>query len=329
MRKQMEGDNQRRRTLARRARERGLQASETGASLSASKQLTHLDRGKRAGPPPAGRRHKPDTTRGGPAPPPAGVPESPRPTPDPGLAAPGVTPMGYRALVDDVVRRTGADFRTAKVGVESTVLVLAWALDEAERRRLLAAVPTKLHDVVPVDGIRRHQDLPGFLAEVGRISGRTPEQARYQAEATVAALADHDGDLVESLHVPDGLRELLQPPPVGGGVVGAVTATPPLSDADLREALAGLPYWSGDGNALSRTIQLPADNLDRVLDLIDQLRQETGRGPRIGRPDATTAVVTVRSRRAGAVTVVTAMDVDLAHAVDDAIDEAGAGMATG
>ncbi|MEH0974671.1 DUF2267 domain-containing protein [Micromonospora sp. CPCC 205546] len=326
MRKQMEGDNQRRRALARQARERGMQASETGASLSASKQLTHLEQGKRAGPPPAGSRHKPDSTRGGPAPPPAGVPESPRPLPERGSGISDGTPVGYRALVDDVVRRTGADFRTAKVGVEATVLVLASALDEAERRRLLSAVPDKLHDVVPVDGIRRRRDLPGFLAEVGRISGRNPEQARYQAEATVAALADHDGDLIESLHVPDGLRDLLDPPPVGGGVVGAASATPPLSDADLREALGELPYWSGDGGVLTRTVELPADNLDRVLDRLDRLRQDTGRGPRIGRPDPATAVLTVRSRQADAVT---AMDVDLAHAVDDAIDEAGAGMAGG
>ncbi|MEU7998061.1 DUF2267 domain-containing protein [Micromonospora sp. NPDC049060] len=327
MRKQMEGDNQRRRALARQARERGMQASETGASLSASKQLTHLEQGKRAGPPPAGSRHKPDSTRGGPAPPPAGVPETPRPVPDQGAGAPGVTPIGYHALVDDVVRRTGADFRTAKVGVESTVLVLAWALGEAERRRLLSAVPSSLHDVVPVDGIERHRDLPGFLAEVGRISGRTPEQARYAAEATVAALADHDGDLIESLHVPDGLRDLLEPaPPAGGGLVGATRATPPLSDADLRKALGGLPYWSSDGNVLYRAVELPPDNLDRVLDRLDLLRQDTGRGPRIGRSGPTTAVLTVRSRQADAVT---ALDVDLAHAVDDAIDEAGAGMATG
>ncbi|TDC00366.1 DUF2267 domain-containing protein, partial [Micromonospora fluostatini] len=69
MRKQMEGDNQRRRALARQARDRGRQASETGASLSATKQLSHLDRGKRGGPAPAGR-HKPDSTRGGPTTPP-------------------------------------------------------------------------------------------------------------------------------------------------------------------------------------------------------------------------------------------------------------------
>ncbi|MEU5553159.1 DUF2267 domain-containing protein [Micromonospora sp. NPDC047793] len=326
MRKQMEGDNQRRRALARQARERGMQAADTGASLSASKQLTHLEQSKRAGPPPAGKSHKPDTTRGGPAPPPAGVAANPRPRPDPGTNAPGVTSMGYRELVEDVVRRSGVDFRTAKVGVESTVLVLATALDAGERQRLLRAVPDSLHDVVPVDGIRRHRDLSGFLSEVGRISGRTPEQARYQAEATLAALAEQDRDLVESLHVPDGLRDLLEPPAAGGGVVGTNGGTPPLTDTELRDALGGLPYWSGNSDALSRTLELPAENLDRVLDRLDLLRDETGRRPRIGRAGPTTAVLTVSSRNAGAVT---ALDVDLAHAVDDAIDEAGAGMADG
>ncbi|MEV1147918.1 4a-hydroxytetrahydrobiopterin dehydratase, partial [Micromonospora sp. NPDC049799] len=117
--------------------------------------------------------------------------------------------------------------------------------------------------------------------------------------------------------------------PVGSPVVGHLveaSRTPPLRGDELNEALNGLPYWSGDGQALTRTVELPPDNLDRVLDRLDRLRVETGRGPRIGRPDATTAVLTVRSRQAGAVT---AQDVDLAHTIDDAIDEAGAGMASG
>ncbi|MGC3862808.1 DUF2267 domain-containing protein [Micromonospora chersina] len=323
MRKQMEGDNQRRRALARDARERGLRPSQTGASLSASKQITSLDQRERSGPPPAGR-HKPDTTRGGPAPPPAAVAERPRPLPDERPA--GVTTMGYRALVDDVSRRAGVDFSTAKVAAEATVLALARALDEAERERLLEAVPVKLHDVVPVDGIERRQDLPGFLAEVGRRSRLTPEQARYQAQATLAALADADGDLVESLRVPDGLRDLLAPPVAGGGLVGATSATAPLDEQELRDALAQLPYWSSDRQSLVRTIELPAGNLDRVLDRLDQLRGETGRGPQIGRPDQDSAVLTVRTQQ---VDGVTAVDVDLARRVDDAIDEAGAGMAAG
>ncbi len=326
MRKQMEGDNQRRRALARQARERGRQAADTGASLSASKQLTHLDQSRRSGPPAAGQRHKPNTTRGGPAPPSAGVPQTSRPLPEAGVGNPGVTTMGYQDLVADVGRRAGVDFRTAKVGVESTVLVLAWALGTAERQRLLAAVPASLHDVVPVDGIERREDLPGFLSEVGRISGRSPEQARYQAEATLAALAERDGDLVESLHVPDQLRELLEPMAVGGGLVGASSATAPLTGSELAAALDALPYWAGDDDVLTRTLELPSDNLDRVLDRLDQLRVQTGRGPRIGRADPTTAVLTVRTGNAGGVT---ALDVDLAHTIDAAIDEAGAGLNAG
>ncbi|WP_431931422.1 DUF2267 domain-containing protein [Micromonospora sp. RP3T] len=323
MRKQMEGDNQRRRALARQAREQGRRPSETGASLSASKQVTSLDQHERSGPPPAGR-HKPDSTRGGPAPPAVGVAERPRPLPDPPSGR-GAT-LGYRDLVDDVSRRAGVDFAEAKVAAEATVLALARALDEAERERLLAAVPVKLHDVVPVDGVARRQDLPGFLAEVGRRSRLTPEQARYQAEATLAALADADADLIGSLRVPDGLRDLLGPADFGGGLVGASSATAPLTESELRDALATLPYWSSDRRSLVRTIELPGGNLDRVLDRLDRLRAEGGRGPQIGRPDPDNAVLTVRTQQTDGVTTA---DVALAHRVDDAIDEAGAGMAAG
>ena len=322
MRKQMEGDNQRRRAMAREARERGLRPSEARASLSASKQITSLDQGQRNGPPAAGRR-KPNIPRGGPAPPPAAVVQPGRPLPQPGMGAPGVATMGYQELVGDVSRRAGVDFRTAKVAAEATVLALAWALEERERELLLQAVPLSLHDVVPVDGIERHHDLAGFLAEVARISGRTPEQARYQAEATLAALAEQDGDLVESLRVPDGLRDLLAPPEAGGGVVGPTSAIAPLTDQELRAALSGLPYWSSDRQSLVRTIELPSGNLDRVLDRLDRLRTEIGRGPQIGRPDPDSAVITVRTQQ---VEGVSAQDVDLAHRVDDAIDEAGAGV---
>ncbi|WP_330467535.1 DUF2267 domain-containing protein [Micromonospora zamorensis] len=325
MRKQMEGDNQRRRALARQAREQNRQPSEIGASLSATKQLKSLDSGKRAGPPAAGL-HKPDSTRGGPAPPPLGTADNPRPQPSPPSGAAGVSTMGYHDLVDEVRRRAGVDFKTAKVGTEATVLVLAFALEAAERQRLLAAVPASLHDVLPVDGIERHQDLPGFLAEVGRISGNTPEQARYQAEATIAALAEQDGDLVESLHVPDGLRDLLNPPEAGGGLVGASTTTPTLDADEISAALDDLPYWAGDSQGLYRVVALPPDNLDRVLARLDRLRQDNGRGPSIGRPGGTAAVLTVRTSQADGVT---ALDVDLAQQIDDAIDEVGAGMAGG
>jgi pterin-4a-carbinolamine dehydratase len=82
--------------------------------------------------------------------------------------------------------------------------------------------------------------------------------------------------------------------------------------------------WNGGPRALSRTIVLPPDDLDRVLRRLERLRQELGRGPKISRPDRETAVLVVRT---GSVDAVTAQDIELAHRVDAAIEEAGAGMA--
>ena len=174
----------------------------------------------------------------------------------------------------------------------------------------------------PGTGARR-RDLAGFLEEVARISRRTPEQARYQAQATLSALVERDRGLVESLDLPTDLRDLLGPPPAGGGVVSPTGQTAPLTDDEIRSALADLPYWSGDRRSLSRTIELPPENLDRVLGLLAALRPRNGRGPRIGRESPGTAVIMVRTTRVDAVT---ALDIDLAHQVDDAIDEAGAGV---
>jgi hypothetical protein len=98
----------------------------------------------------------------------------------------------------------------------------------------------------------------------------------------------------------------------------------PLTEEQLGAALDTLPYWSGTQAALRRTITLPEDNLDRVLALIDRLRGETGRAPRVVRDDRENATIVLRSP---SVNAATGLDVDLAHQVDAAIDEAGAGIA--
>ncbi|RKR85818.1 pterin-4a-carbinolamine dehydratase [Micromonospora pisi] len=324
--KQMEGDNQRRRALARQARQRGQRPSGAGATLGSSKQLESLEQARRDGPPEAGPR-KPAADRAGLEP--ASVP-SPAPAvwplPDPKHGEDGsatnVAVIQYRDLVSDVGRRAGVDFDQARAAAEATVLALAEALDDAGRERLLDAVPNELHNGASGTAARR-RDLGGFLEEVARLSQRTPEQARYQAQATLSALADRDRDLVDSLDLPIDLQDLLGPPPAGGGVVGPRGQTAPLTDDELRAALADLPYWSGDRRSLRRTIELPPENLDRVLGLLAALRPANGRGPRIGRESPSTAVISVRTTRVDAVT---ALDIDLARQVDDAIDEAGAGL---
>lgn len=324
MRKQMEGDNQRRRTLARQARERGRRPSESDDTLSASKQLTHLDRNKRHGPPPSGS-HKPDTTRGGPAPPQAGRPEVSRPMAEQGqgTAVPAGT-VGYRDLVAKVSQRTGLDFDEARHAAAATVMALASVLEESDRERLLNAVPATLHDGTPLESVRHRTDLGGFLDEVARLSNDTPEQAAYSAAATLTVLSEQNPDLVDSLEFPDELHGLLPPPEPGGGVVGTAGHTAPLDAEAVREALTGLPYWSGDTRSLSRTVVLPAENLRRVLDRLDLLESQTGRRPHIARKDSSIAVITVATRQVDAVT---ALDVALAHRVDEAIEEVAAGIA--
>jgi hypothetical protein len=94
----------------------------------------------------------------------------------------------------------------------------------------------------------------------------------------------------------------------------------------IQKSLLGSRHqrWSGDSQGLYRVVALPPDNLDRVLDRLDRMSRESGRGPSIGRPGDTAAVLTVRTSQANGVT---ALDVDLARQIDDAIDEVGAGMA--
>jgi hypothetical protein len=233
-----------------------------------------------------------------------------------------------------VGRRTGLEFDLARRAAEATITVLACTLDDADRRRLLDAVPTELHDDYPTEDSDLAPDpptdLPSFVREVARLAHRTPEQARYQAQVVLNAVAERNRGLIEPMALPADIRELIAPPPTGGGLVDSTGRTAPLTDDELTGALARLPLWSGTTAALSRTISLPPDSLDRVLHRVERLRRELGRGPHVGRQnyDGTagfgTAVIVVRT---SSVNAVTALDVELAHRVDEAIDDAAAGMA--
>jgi pterin-4a-carbinolamine dehydratase len=186
-------------------------------------------------------------------------------------------------------------------------------------------VPAQLHDDYATDVPSDPGGLPGFLDQVATIVHRTPDQARYLAQAVLSVMREQDDELMASLQLPEYVRELLVPP-AEGGVVGVDGRTPPLTDDELRAALAGLPRWSGDRRGLVRTIVLPPGNLERVLRRLADLKREAGRGPHIGRPDEGVAMLVVRTSRVNAVT---ALDVELAHRVDTAIEEAGAGMDAG
>ena len=289
-RKQMEGDNPRRRTLARRAREGGQRPSEAGVTLGATKQIRSVDHDRRQGP--SSRGGKPAQEPNEPTP-----PAAPPTWPQPVVAVETVARAGavsYQELVAEVSRQCGVDFPQARAAAGATVATLARALDEGGRERLLDGVPRQLHDGL-LTVVDRRPDLAGFLAEIARVTGDSPEQARYQAQATLNALAGQDPRLMESLTLPDELTGLLAPPAAGGGLVDPDGGTAALDPEELRGALTGLPYWSAQRGALTRTIVLPRENLDRALGRLARLRAETGRGTRIGRAEEDTAYITVQT----------------------------------
>jgi pterin-4a-carbinolamine dehydratase len=321
MAKQMEGDNQKRRALARAARERGRSASAAGVTLGASKQPEHAERKEREGPPPAGA-HKPGPRAPRPERRPEPEPSWPARLPPIGDEAPdtGALRLRYRELVDAVAARVGLPFDRAKEAARATVAVLARALAADGRRRLLDALPAELSVGQDVTSAYRGAGPADFVREVAALSGLPPEQARLRVQAVFAAIGEQDDGLLPSLDLPPGHDELIEPPPVGGGVVGPDGHTAPLDEEELRAALRRLPDWTGDRTALIRTLILPADQLDLMLHRLARLKQEVGRSPRISRPDQQTAVLVLQTTNAGAVT---ALDVDLAGRIDAVLAERG------
>jgi pterin-4a-carbinolamine dehydratase len=346
--KQMEGDNERRRALARSARERGRRPSAEGVTLGASKQFEHVERGRRAGPPAmagADRGAALSASRMTPR-----HPERPFPRWNPeriGLSVDQPGQIRYRDLVADVADRLRLDFEQARRVVEATVTALAQVVDGGDRRRLLDAVPSSLTDEAqteaqteaateagatdggptdgrPTDSAHPPRTVPDFVDRVARRADRPAEQARHEAQATMGALVERDRELIDSLNLPVEIGELATPLLPGGGVVDQAGQTAPLTDDEVRAALTGLRQWTGNRRVLCRTITLPPENLEQVLRRLDGLRAELGRGPHIGReaPDTATVVLWTNS-----VDAVTALDVALARRVDAAIEEAGAGIA--
>jgi pterin-4a-carbinolamine dehydratase len=322
--KKREGDEQRRAHLARDARRRGDTPSGSGVTLGSSKQFEHEERAHRSGP--SGRAGERKLTAEKPIPPTPPRPSRIPPKWDPAAvrADPNPGELSYRDVISEVGRRARLDFERARAATASTVTALARLVDEPDRSRLLWIMPAGLYGEEATQSLDGGRNLTGFVAEVARLAGEPPEQALLQAQTVLGVIDERDGGLLRSLPLPDDIRGLTGAAPTGGGLTGPAGQTPPLTGDELRAALDDLPYWSCEGRALCRTIQLPRENLDRVLQWLAGLESQPGRGPHIGRVDETTATLVVRTL---SVDAVTRLDVDLAHRVDAAIEEVGASIA--
>jgi hypothetical protein len=96
-------------------------------------------------------------------------------------------------------------------------------------------------------------------------------------QAFLGAIAAQNRDVPAALRLPDELAKLTRPPRPGGGVVGPDGHTARLDEDEVQAALRRLPDWTGDSRALTRTLVLPPDQLERVLLRQERLKKE---GPR-------------------------------------------------
>jgi len=231
-------------------------------------------------------------------------------------------PIEYEEFIEAVSRSAGIDHQSARRAAQATLVSVAERLDDDSRQRLAAALPPLFRQYLPRQAGPRDWDLAALMREIAQRGRQAPEQARVRAQAVLAALAEREPGLPSGLPLPDDIRGLFTPPEIGGGITGATGHLAPLSPAEVDAALRRLPDWEGDTAGLRRTIVLPPDSLDRVLDRIENLRRDLGGGVYTRRDDGN-AEVTVKT---ATVDAVTAPDVDIAASIDSLIAEFGAGM---
>lgn len=148
-----------------------------------------------------------------------------------------------------------------------------------DRESLIAVLPVQLRSLM---ACCLHPDdrAATFVQEVADLSRRPPEQARRQAEAVVAALAAAEPQLVRPLRLPTEIADMCGSAPRCGGVVSATGMAAPLPAAEIKSALRRLPSWTGGEHALRRTIALPPENLDAVLEPVLARGHNLGHPPR-------------------------------------------------
>lgn len=234
--------------------------------------------------------------------------------------------MRHQEFLGGVATRAGLD-RTddAREGAAAALAALAAHLPADDRDALAAALPTLLTREAGLDDAPAPAAGGSPVETVVRRTGWTPERARYVLVAVVEELAAEDPDLGERLRrtLPDDLRPSGGPAlPPDAPAAGAEGRPQPVDQDTVDRALARLTDWSGDVTGIVRTIELPAERLDLVLDRIHGVEQEVGQRARI--LDRTPTTVTLRARTES-MAVVTEVDLALASRIDDVVVAVGSG----
>jgi uncharacterized protein (DUF2267 family)/pterin-4a-carbinolamine dehydratase len=239
--------------------------------------------------------------------------------------------MRHQEFLSGVATRAGEQTDDARLGATAALAALSEHLPADARDALARALPTLLEQESGLDepgsGSGAHAGA-GDGAVVDGIAGRTgwtPERARYVLAAVVDQLTAEEPELGRRVALvlpddiePDGGPAL--PPDAASGA--SQDRSRPLGPEGVDRALSRLVDWSGDVTGIERTIALPTERIDLVLDRVHRAERELAHRVRI--VERTPTSLTLRARTES-LQVVTELDVALAERVDDAVATVGSG----
>jgi hypothetical protein len=227
--------------------------------------------------------------------------------------------MRHQEFLSGVATRAGE--------ATAALAALSEHLPTEDRDALARALPTLLEHESGLDEADPHDAATDTAVVDGiiRRTGWTPERAHYTLAAVVDQLTAEEPELGRrvALVLPDDIEPdggpALPPDAASGASPGR---SQPLGEDGVDRALSRLVDWSGDVTGIERTIALPAERIDLVLERVHRAERELAHRVRI--VERTPTSLTVRARTES-LQVVTELDVALAERVDDAVATVGSG----
>ncbi|GLZ46149.1 hypothetical protein Acsp06_23340 [Actinomycetospora sp. NBRC 106375] len=234
--------------------------------------------------------------------------------------------MRHQEFLAGVATRGGfAETDEARRAADAVLATVAEHLPADDRDALAAALPSLLEQESGVDrvGGGGTPTEAGLVDDVVSRTGWSAERARYALVAVTGQLTAEDADLggrigrVLPIELHGGGPTL----PPDAASEGAQGRPQPVDADELDRALGQrLPEWSGDRSGIQRTVSMPAERVDLLLERLRAVEHETGHRLRI--LDRTPTSLTVRARNERQ-EIVTAADLDLAARFDEATAAVG------
>jgi len=233
--------------------------------------------------------------------------------------------MRHQEFLAGVATRGGfAETDDARRAADAVLATLAEHLPGDDRDALAEALPNLLEQESGVDraGGGGTPTEAGLVDEVARRSGWEPERARYALTAVIGQLTAEDPDLGERIGriLPGELRATGPTVPPDAASAGAQGRPQPVDPDELERVLQRLTDWSGDVHGIERTVRLPSEHLDLVLERLRAAESELGARLRILERTPTSLTVRARTESTEAVA---ALDLDLAERFDDIVATVG------